>query len=85
MSENNSIVIRKSAEVQKSRDERQREMVAACLEADGAICPYCGSSAVGPTDSELKFEDGLCHREMSCDVCGKLWDEVWGLLDVKLS
>lgn len=51
------------------------------LEAEGQICPHCGSQDFDSTGDE-SAEGNEYWRGMQCNTCGKYWTDVFTLTSV---
>ena len=54
-----------------------KEQVAAYVDGDGLVCPFCGG-AIGDGGS-VDIEPGCAFQEMTCADCGETWTDVYWL------
>jgi hypothetical protein len=53
------------------------------LEAGGSFCPFCRASDI--TGGSMDFDSGSIEQKITCEVCGKVWFDVYRLVGVEES
>jgi transposase-like protein len=51
------------------------------LKHDGLRCPYCKSSNI--ESGALRVGDSTLCADVKCSVCGRTWQDVYGIVDVE--
>ena len=46
----------------------------------GGYCPFCESDNI--SFHEITPDDGICTQFVSCDDCGKDWDDIFKLVNI---
>lgn len=48
----------------------------------GNVCPYCHSRNIAPISGLAEDDDGAQKQDLECHDCGKLWEEIYDLVDI---
>jgi len=59
-------------------EEKKKEY----LEAEGMMCPHCGSDDLSWDAMEVSGFDGSSWQDVECNSCSKAWKDIYKLADI---